>query len=101
MHIDGGMTEYLSGPLARTREKQRVWVMTSLPWWNHLAIGAHGVGRADVKKDEYVLVMGAGPIGFRTMQFAQIAGARVIAVDINEKRLQFCKDLLKVGYLIK
>ena len=52
-----------------------------------MAIGAHGIKRANVKKDEYVLVFGAGPIDLGAMEFARIAGAKVIALDINNKRL--------------
>ncbi|MGB3007769.1 MAG: zinc-binding dehydrogenase, partial [Chitinophagaceae bacterium] len=65
-----------------------------------LAIGAHGVKRADVKEGEFVLVVGAGPIGLGIMEFARIAGGKVIALDINEQRLSFCKDKLKVAYTI-
>jgi threonine dehydrogenase-like Zn-dependent dehydrogenase len=65
-----------------------------------LAIGAHGVRRAQVAAGEFVLVIGAGPIGLGTMEFARIAGAKVIALDINENRLSFCKERLKVDYTI-
>ena len=58
-----------------------------------LSIGAHGIRRANILKDEFVLVIGAGPIGLGTMQFAKIAGANVIALDVNEDRLLFCKQL--------
>ena len=65
-----------------------------------LAIGAHGIRRAAVQKGEYVLVIGAGPIGLGIMEFARIAGATVIAMDINEARLQFCKEKLNIEYVI-
>jgi threonine dehydrogenase-like Zn-dependent dehydrogenase len=65
-----------------------------------LAIGAHGVNRAGVMRDEFVLVVGAGPIGLGTMEFARLAGAQVIALDNNESRLQFCKKTLGVKYTI-
>src|SRR5215216_333385 len=32
-----------------------------------------------------------GPIGLATMQFASLAGARVIVLDINAERLEFCR----------
>ncbi|MDQ6904303.1 MAG: zinc-binding dehydrogenase, partial [Bacteroidota bacterium] len=48
----------------------------------------------------FVLVIGAGPIGLGTMQFAKIDGAKVIALDINERRLNFCKEKLKIDYTI-
>ena len=35
-----------------------------------------------------------------TIEFTRIAGANVIALDINDNRLQFCKEKLKVEYII-
>jgi phosphopantetheinyl transferase len=34
------------------------------------------------------------------MEFARIAGGKVIALDINEQRIQFCKDKLKVAHSV-
>jgi threonine dehydrogenase-like Zn-dependent dehydrogenase len=45
-------------------------------------------------------VIGAVPIGLGTMEFARIAGANVIALDINEQRLNFCKEKLSVAYTV-
>ena len=64
-----------------------------------LGIGAHAVNRAEIKKDETVLLIGAGPIGLSVLTFALIAGARVILLELNEKRIEFCKrryDLFEV-----
>jgi len=47
-----------------------------------------------------VLVIGAGPLGLGAMEFARIAGARVIAMDINKNRLKFCTKKLQVLYTI-
>jgi threonine dehydrogenase-like Zn-dependent dehydrogenase len=47
-----------------------------------------------------VLIVGAGPIGMGTMEFARMAGAKVIALDINEQRLAFCKHKLKIEHTI-
>jgi 2-desacetyl-2-hydroxyethyl bacteriochlorophyllide A dehydrogenase len=65
-----------------------------------LAIGLHGVRRAGVKPCEYVLIMGAGPIGLGTMEFARIAGGKVIALDVNETRLDFCRNNLDIPYTV-
>ena len=58
-----------------------------------LAIGSHAVSRAQLKKGERVLVVGTGPIGLAVTQFALLAGAQVIAMDISEQRLTFCQSL--------
>lgn len=99
VHIDGGMAEYLSVP-SYSLVKSQGLSYDELALVEPLAIGAHGVRRANVQKGEFVLVIGAGPIGLGTMEFARIAGAKVIAMDINDQRLQFCKDKLKVEYTI-
>src|SRR5919205_82377 len=39
-----------------------------------LAIGGHAVQRARIEPGEWALIIGAGPIGLATMQFAQLAG---------------------------
>ena len=99
VHIDGGMQEYISVP-SYSLVKSQGLSYDELALVEPLAIGAHGVRRANITKDEFVLVIGAGPIGLGTMQFASIAGAKVIALDVNQNRLQFCKDKLKVDYVI-
>lgn len=99
VHVDGGMAEYLSVP-SHTLIHGEGLSFDELALVEPLAIGAHGVRRADIQKDEFVLVIGAGPIGLGTMEFARIAGAKVIALDINDTRLAFCKDKLKVPYVV-
>lgn len=99
VHIDGGMTEYLSVPSKLLVHGQGL-CFDELALVEPLAIGAHGIRRAKVKPNEFVLVIGAGPIGLGAMEFAHIAGGKVIAMDVNESRLQFCKEKLKVEYII-
>jgi 2-desacetyl-2-hydroxyethyl bacteriochlorophyllide A dehydrogenase len=99
VHVDGGMREYLSVP-SHTLVHGEDLSYDELALVEPLAIGAHGVRRADVQPGEFVLVIGAGPIGLGTMEFARIAGAQVIALDINEGRLAFCKEKLKVAYAL-
>jgi len=99
VHIDGGMAEYVSVPSYSLVHGEGL-SEDELALVEPLAIGAHGVARADVQPGEFVLVVGAGPIGLGIMEFARIAGAKVIAMDINENRLNFCKEKLKVHYTI-
>ena len=99
VHIDGGMVEYLSVPSYSLVHGDGLSV-DELALVEPLAIGAHGVRRADVKPGEFVLVIGAGPIGLGVMEFARIAGGNVIALDINAGRLTFCQEKLNVPYTI-
>jgi 2-desacetyl-2-hydroxyethyl bacteriochlorophyllide A dehydrogenase len=99
VHADGGMVEFLSVPASSLIHGEGL-SFDELALIEPLAIGAHGIRRAAVQAGEFVLVIGAGPIGLGTMEFARIAGARVIALDINQARLQFCQDKLGVEYVL-
>jgi 2-desacetyl-2-hydroxyethyl bacteriochlorophyllide A dehydrogenase len=99
VHVDGGMAEYLNVPIYSLVHGEGL-SYDELALVEPLAIGAHGIRRAGVKSGEYVLVMGAGPIGLGIMEFARIAGAKVIAMDLNTKRLEFCRDRLHVDHMI-
>ncbi|HET8828287.1 MAG TPA: zinc-binding alcohol dehydrogenase family protein [Pelobium sp.] len=99
VHVDGGMSEYIQIPSKYLLHGEGL-SYDELALVEPLAIGAHGVRQANVKKDEFVLVVGAGPIGLGTMEFARIAGAKVIALDVNDSRLQFCTEKLNVDFTI-
>lgn len=99
VHIDGGMVEYLSVPSYSLVHGQAL-SYDELALVEPLAIGAHGVRRATIQPGEFVLVVGAGPIGLSIMAFARIAEATVIALDLNEMRLAFCRETLGVTHTI-
>lgn len=99
VHVNGGMAEYLSVPSYTLLHGEGL-SYDELALVEPLAIGAHGVRRAGVKHGEFVLVIGAGPIGLGAMEFSRIAGGKVIALDINDKRLRFCKDKLRVAHTV-
>ncbi|MGJ7031068.1 zinc-binding alcohol dehydrogenase family protein [Niabella hirudinis] len=100
VHIDGGMREEIVVPISSLLHSQGLSA-DELALVEPLAIGAHGVNRAGVQPGEYVLVIGAGPIGLGAMELARIAGAHVIALDINTDRLRFCKEQLAVHAVVK
>jgi 2-desacetyl-2-hydroxyethyl bacteriochlorophyllide A dehydrogenase len=99
VHVDGGMREYLSVPSYSLLHGNGL-SFDELALVEPLAIGAHAVRRAAVITGEFVLVIGAGPIGLGTMEFARIAGAQVIALDINEDRLNFCREQLNIPFVV-
>ena len=45
-------------------------------------------------------MIGCGPIGLGMMKLAQIAGAKVIALDMNEQRLQYAREFLGIDYTV-
>lgn len=99
VHKDGGMAEYLLVP-GRLLVHGEGLTTEQLALSEPFSIGAHGIRRAAVQPGEFVLVMGAGPIGLAAMEFARIAGAQVIATDLHEKRLQFAKTVLHIPHVL-
>ncbi len=99
VHIDGGMCEYVAVPADKLLHGAGL-SHEELALAEPLAIGAHAIRRAGVAEQEFVVVMGAGPIGLGILEFARIAGANVIAIDVNDNRLSFCKNNLQLPHTI-
>jgi 2-desacetyl-2-hydroxyethyl bacteriochlorophyllide A dehydrogenase len=99
VHIDGGMREFVAVP-DHALIKSEGLSLDELALIEPLSIGAHAVKRAAVTKGEFVLIIGAGPIGLGIAQFAKIAGAQVIVVDVNDDRLQFCTTNVGIAHAI-
>ena len=58
------------------------------------SIGTHAANRAPISNEDTVVVIGAGTIGLFILQGAKLRGAaKVIAVDINDFRLDLAKKL--------
>jgi 2-desacetyl-2-hydroxyethyl bacteriochlorophyllide A dehydrogenase len=58
-----------------------------------LAVGIHGVRRAGVKKGDQVILLGVGAIGSFVCVALQNYGVEIIAMDIDQKRLDVAKQL--------
>ena len=99
VHTDGGMREQFTLP-ARKLHPSAHLKLDQLALVETLAIGAHAVERAGVEAGEFVLVIGAGPIGLAVTQFVIAAGARAIVLDINDERLEFCRRTLGAPHTI-
>jgi len=91
VHVDGGMRERIAVPI-RNLIKTDGLTLDQAAMLEPLAIGAHAVRRSGMGAGEQVLVIGAGPIGLGVMAMARYAGAQVIAMDVNDERLAFCKS---------
>jgi threonine dehydrogenase-like Zn-dependent dehydrogenase len=76
--------------------RSRTLALDQLALVEMLTIGAHAVRRAQVEPGENVLVIGAGPIGLATMQFAHLVGARISVLEISAWRREFSRRHLGV-----
>jgi 2-desacetyl-2-hydroxyethyl bacteriochlorophyllide A dehydrogenase len=93
VHVDGGMSEWLAID-ARFLHPASGLPLDALALIEPLSIGCHAVSRAAVASDETVLVVGAGPIGLATAQFASLTGATVTILDLVPQRRERAAGLL-------
>ncbi len=91
LHCDGGMRPRIAVPVQFLHRSDKL-THDQLATIEPLSIGAHAVLRGRVREVDKVLIVGAGPIGLATMQFALITGAEVTVVEMNEGRRQWVAD---------
>ena len=99
VHCDGGMREFIAIPVNKLHPS-KILSLEQLALVETLGIGAHAVQRAALRQGEFALGIGAGPIGLSVIQFAHVAGARVIVLDVNEGRLKFCQSQFKAEHAL-
>ena len=99
VHSDGGMRPFFALP-SRKLHRSTLLDYEQLALVETLGIGAHAIERAEPKKDDFVLVIGAGPIGLSVIQFALVSDATVAVMDVSESRLAFCHDQLGVRHTV-
>jgi L-iditol 2-dehydrogenase len=57
-----------------------------------LACGVRGLGLIDIRPHHTVLILGCGISGILNIQLAKLTGARVVATDLNDYRLQKARE---------
>lgn len=96
VHCDGGLQPLYTVPARKLHLAPNLSYSQSA-LVETLAIGCHAVDRASPQSGETVLVIGAGPIGLTVIEFAKLAGLRVIVMDMNASRLEFVRDKMGVS----
>ncbi|MGG6310662.1 zinc-binding alcohol dehydrogenase family protein [Paenibacillus macerans] len=99
VHMDGGMRERIAVPVSCLIQTEGL-TLDQAAMLEPLAIGAHAVKRSGLGAGDQALVIGAGPIGLGVMALAGYAGAKVIAMDVNDERLEFCKVWAKAEHTV-
>jgi 2-desacetyl-2-hydroxyethyl bacteriochlorophyllide A dehydrogenase len=99
VHLDGGMRERINVPISKLRKSDKL-PLDHLAVVEMLSVGAHAVRRAAPEPHEPTLVVGTGPIGLSVATIAREAGAEVVVMDISERRLEFCRNVLHFERLV-
>lgn len=86
------MCEYISIPWEKVIYSESL-TAEKLVLVEPLTIGFHAVSRAKVGTKEIVMVLGCGMVGIGAIAGAVLKGAKVIAVDIDDKKLSIAKKI--------
>jgi L-iditol 2-dehydrogenase len=84
---DGGFAEYVVAPADNCIALPRKVSFAAGALSEPCAVALHAVRRAEVQPGNSVAVFGAGPIGIAIGLLCRIAGARVVMVDVDERKL--------------
>ena len=97
---DGAFSEYITMPIERIYDGKGL-NPKQLALIEPFCISYHGVSRADVKKGDKVLVVGAGTIGVLAAIAAKAKGGEVYIVDVAEEKLQYAYETFGLAGMIK
>ena len=100
IHTDGGMRPEIVVPTEKLHPSVSANA-DQLALVEMLCIGAHAVDRAQIEKDEFAVVLGAGPIGMSVLQFLKTKTNRAAVADLDAGRLEFCKNGLGIPHSIQ
>lgn len=100
VHTDGGMRPYFVVPARKLHVSAKL-AFEQLALVETLGIGCHAVDRAAPEVGEYLLVIGAGPIGLSVVEFAKLAQVELIVMDMNPRRLAFCREVMGVRHTVE
>ena len=88
----GAMQEYIAVPWEKVVEAEGLSVK-ECALIEPMSVGFHAVARGEVTDIDTVMVIGCGMIGLGAVVRAALRGAKVIAVDIDEKKLELAQHL--------
>ncbi|WP_413113628.1 zinc-binding alcohol dehydrogenase family protein [Thaumasiovibrio sp. DFM-14] len=86
VHRDGGFSEYLAVYENNLVELPDSVTDSEGALVECFAISAHAVRRAELKENNNVVVVGAGPIGLAAAAIAKAEGANVVVADVDAGR---------------
>ncbi len=96
---EGAFSQYITMPIERLYDGKGI-SPRCLALIEPFCIGYHGVKRANIKKGDKVLIMGAGTIGILAMFAAKLFGATVYVSDIAQGKLDYASQLGADGIIL-
>ncbi len=89
---DGAMQDFISMPWTKVIKSPSL-SETELAMVEPLTVGFHAIERGRITGSDIVAVLGCGMIGAGAIIRASLAGNRVIAIDIDDEKLEIARSL--------
>jgi len=87
---DGALTDYITVPFEKLIVAEGLQ-LRELSLVEPLTVGYHAARRGRVTPTDQVMVMGCGAVGLGAIAAAAFMGATVIAVDVDDRKLELAK----------
>jgi len=89
---DGGFAEYVVAPAQNCLPLPENLGFAAAALTEPCAVALHAVRRAEVRLGDAVAVFGAGPIGIVIGLVCRMAGARVVMLEVDERKLAAARE---------
>lgn len=92
VHVDGGYQEFIVLPQENIHK-----IPDSLSWEEAIMIEPFTIAeqvcwRAEITKDDFVFIMGAGPVGLSILKMVKLYGAKCFISDVFDYKLELAKQ---------
>jgi 2-desacetyl-2-hydroxyethyl bacteriochlorophyllide A dehydrogenase len=85
VHEDGAMCEYFTYNAALVHPVVGL-ALDQISIVEPLSIACHAIERADIREDDTILIIGAGPIGYGIAAIARLLGVKIALLEVSETR---------------
>ncbi len=89
--MDGGLCDSFLVRAAKLHPSAKL-TFDQLALVETLAIGCHANDRGAPAGGDHAMIIGMGPIGLATLEFARLTDATISVMDMNQGRLDFVRD---------
>jgi L-gulonate 5-dehydrogenase len=93
VHQPGGYADLVVAPATHIHVVPPGLSPTWASFTEPVAIGLQACRRGEVIAGEYILILGAGPIGLALIEVAKARGAKPVVTDVLDSRLEFARSL--------
>lgn len=101
VHCDGGWQKTITYRADKLHPSPEQLEYEQLAVIETLAIGFHGVSRSLLTDGGWAVLRGAGPIGLSTLEAIKVKTDKIVVMDLDQQRLDFCRKTMGVEHVFQ